>query len=230
MINVRQFYNHLQFPGHYCLQDLQTINNAYLLTIDKALSDKITVLDVGCGTGLISNLFALHYPQSQFTAIDFADSIDYARRFAKENNITNVKFIKQDFIKADLTQKYDVVICQGVLHHIPEYKLAAAKLAALTGHKLVVGVYHPWGQWLKKFFRIDYKNHMLYQDQELNPLSLSFSARQVIEMFDKFELEYSYPSSLNIVSHIESLLNYKNGGLTTYVFNNHIQPHDVCVL
>lgn len=216
---VQNFYNHLQFPGIYQADSLKTLNNAYLLTIDRALNNKQTVLDVGCGTGLITNLFALRYPHSQFTAIDFADSIDFAQSFAKANQINNVQFIKQDFDQLSTQRSYDVVICQGALHHMPNYVDAANKLVQLTDKTLIVGLYHPWGKLVKKWTRINYGNDILQQDQENHPYERSFTASDVIRMFANLDLRYSYPSHINIVSHIEALFNYKNGGLITYVFD-----------
>jgi ubiquinone/menaquinone biosynthesis C-methylase UbiE len=216
---VKNFYDNLKFPGIYLFENLTTLSNPYLLTIDRALSNGQTVLDVGCGTGLITNLFALRYPNSQFTAVDFADSIDFAKNFAKSNQINNVEFIKQDFDQLLTNRTYDVVICQGVLHHMPNYIDAANKLKHLTRKTLVVGLYHPWGKFAKKWVKINYENAILQQDQDNHPYETAFTANQVINLFDNFTLSYSYPSHINIVSHIEALFNYKNGGLTTYVFN-----------
>jgi 2-polyprenyl-3-methyl-5-hydroxy-6-metoxy-1,4-benzoquinol methylase len=218
-LSVQNFYNDLRFPGIYQADNLKTLNNPYLLTIDCALDNGQSVLDVGCGTGLITNLFAARYPDSQFTAIDFANSIDFAKNFAKTNNINNVEFVKQDFDNLSTQHQYDVVICQGVLHHMPNFADAAKKLAQLTRKTLIVGLYHPWGKLAKKWAHINYGNDILYQDQEHHPYEISFTAAQVINMFADLELMYSYPSHINIVSHFEALFNYKNGGLTTYVFN-----------
>jgi 2-polyprenyl-3-methyl-5-hydroxy-6-metoxy-1,4-benzoquinol methylase len=218
MSYVKKFYNKLQFPGPYQRKNLEHIKNRYLMTIDSVLTDGQTVLDVGCGSGLVVNLFALHYPNSQFIAIDFSDSIDYAQQFAHKNNITNVTFIKADFLEHQFTKTFDVVICQGVLHHIPEYILAANKLQQLAHDKLIVGLYHPWGKLAKQLFNINYGNEILRQDQESNPFETAFTVKQALNMFKSFILHRSYPSTINILSQIESLFNYKNGGLITYIF------------
>ena len=73
MLAVQNFYNRINFPGQYQIDQLKDISNQYLLCIDQALHNGQTVLDVGCGTGLVSNLFGIRYPDSTFTAIDFAD-------------------------------------------------------------------------------------------------------------------------------------------------------------
>jgi 2-polyprenyl-3-methyl-5-hydroxy-6-metoxy-1,4-benzoquinol methylase len=140
------------------------------------------VLDIGCGTGLVSNLMAIRHPTSEFTGIDFADSIDYATRFANENKLGNIKFERHDFTKYSNTTQFDVVICQGVLHHIPNHKTAIKKLDQLVKPNgiLILGVYHPWGKIVKKFIDIDYKNDTLFQDQENNPYEDSYNFKQVI--------------------------------------------------
>ena len=80
MNEVKEFYDQLQFPGKYTIAGLDyhspRIRNTYLKIIDDHLCNGISVLDVGCGTGLITNLFARRY-NSQFVCIDFANSVDY---------------------------------------------------------------------------------------------------------------------------------------------------------
>lgn len=224
--DIQNFYSKIQFPGHYTTQGLQyhtpVIRNKYLAEIDTALGDNLDILDVGCGTGLITNLFAQRYPSSRFTAIDFSDSVDYGQQFATDNNITNTSFKKVDFMKFESDQQYDVVISQGVLHHIPNYDLAFSKIMSLVKPNgyLVVGLYHPWGKLAKKIMSVNYQNDILYLDQEENPFETSFSVSQVKSIFSGYKLVSAYPSAINIVTAIHALFNYKNGGLATYVFQN----------
>ena len=90
---IKQFYSKLGFPGTYSFDDIkfydeEGIHNIYLKQIDSFLAHGQEVLDVGCGTGMVSNLFAYRY-RSNFTAVDFSDSIDYAREFANNHCINN---------------------------------------------------------------------------------------------------------------------------------------------
>lgn len=220
--SVQEFYNQIKFPGLYTAESLDyhhpVIRNRYLQLIDSVLDNGLNVADIGCGTGYICNFFAKKYPESEFLAVDFADSIDHAKHIAHTVKLENIEYRKKDFRKIRIIQDYDVVICQGVLHHIPEYKYMLIKLKNMVkpGGRLVLGVYHPWGKFAKQWFDIDYRNNILYQDQELNPFEISLSRSQVLELCADLALEQSYPSLFGSVA-LPSLLNYKNGGLVTYV-------------
>jgi|APCry1669190327_1035288.scaffolds.fasta_scaffold20531_2 trans-aconitate methyltransferase len=211
---VQKFYNQNQFPGPYTLKQLKDygrpIENPYLELIDQNIQGD--VLDAGCGTGLITNLFALRYPKHKFTAVDFADGINYAKTFAITYNIKNARFVRQDLHAWQPKQQYDTVICQGVLHHIPEYVPVLDKLKQTVkpGGKLILGLYHPWGKLLKKYINIDYASDVLYKDQELNPWEYSFTQRDVVNMTREFKLISKTPKRLPI-------FNSRNGGLVTYV-------------
>lgn len=222
---IKAFYSQINFPGKYTIEDLkfyneQGINNVYLKEIDRFLVDGMSVLDVGCGTGLVSNLFAIHRPNCQITSVDFSDSIDYAKSFAEKNNIINVDWIKKDFLDFKTTKRYDMIICCGVLHHIPEYERALSKMKALLkpGGKLLLAVYNKYGKILKHVFNIKYHNDILYKDQELNPFELSFTNRQVMAMCDDMTFELVTPSHSNHLVNISALFNSVNGGLALYVF------------
>lgn len=222
MNDIKKFYSHLQFPGHYTQEQLNIhrnkFSNNYLKAIDNQLQHSgPDVLDVGCGTGLISNLFAQRYPNKNFIGVDFADSIDFAQTFSLQQKINNVKFIKLDFLEFEWHDQFDLVICQGVLHHIPNANEAIAQLKMFVrpGGRLILGLYHPWGKVLKKIININYKNHILYQDQELNPYETAYNYAQVCNLFNEFKLLSAYPSILSIVS-FPAFFNYRNGGLVIY--------------
>ena len=221
---IKQFYSTINFPGRYTWEDIQFyhdegIHNIYLREINDAMRDGLDVLDIGCGTGLVSNLFASKY-KSNFTSIDFSNSIDYARSFAKATNINNIKWVKQDFLEFQTNKQYDIIICCGVLHHIPEYEKALAKIKKLLkpGGKLLLAVYNKSGKILKRFFKIKYNSDTLYQDQENNPFELSFTNRQVINMCDDLTFHHNVPSIFNHFVDLLALFNSENGGLTLYVF------------
>ncbi len=84
-----------------------------------SLSDRIKVLIAGCGTGL-QILHAQRYKNAQITAIDLSrSSLAFAQRKINELGINNVNLIQMDLLDlSKLKQKFDIVECCGVLHHM----------------------------------------------------------------------------------------------------------------
>ncbi len=220
---VKNFYSKIQFPGHYKLSDLEFydefICNRYLEIFDKELKGINTVLDVGCGTGFITNFLARRHPDIKFEAIDFSNSIDYAKQFSKQNKITNVSYFKKDFLKFDTDKTYDLIFCNGVIHHIPDYKTAVEKIKNLTNKKIILGVYNTYGKILKRLIPVNYSSNILYQDQELCPFELTFTDKEIKILFDEYKLTQIFPSVKNQFVDIANFFNHQNGGLTIYTFN-----------
>ena len=82
--------------------------------------DKPRVLVAGCGTGLqVSSL--LSWDVSSIDALDIsANSLGYANMKYKQLGIQDINFIHGDLIQyCSSGQKYDVIECCGVLHHLP---------------------------------------------------------------------------------------------------------------
>jgi len=222
--DIKDFYNRIQFPGPYTQEELKfhwpKIKNYYLKTIDRYIKNNQSIIDVGCGSGLTTNLFSQHHPGSDFTGIDIAQGVYYAQAFAINNHIKNANFYQCDLLEYPTTKKYDLVICQGVLHHIPDQLNAVKKLQELTatGGTLIVGVYHPWGKILKRFFKLNYYNSdILTQDQECNPYETSYSKKHICSLFKEFQFISAYPK----FGGLSSLLRSNSGGLTLYVWKNH---------
>lgn len=219
---IRKFYSKIQFPGSYTIDDIKFydtgIYNPYLKTLNDSIKECNSVLDIGCGSGFITNVLARQNPNAMFTAIDFCDSIDYARKFTKENRTKNIVYYKQDFLEWNPTHTYDLVICNGVLHHIPKYQEAVDKIKKIASNKLSIGIYNPYGKLAKKFFPVRYRTKILYLDQEECPFEMTFSDSEIKSMFNEYKLENVYPSLNNQLVDFYNIFNYSNGGLTLYTW------------
>jgi len=210
---VKNFYNTNPFPGPYTANSVKayTGQNRYIAFISKSIMSSRKVLDAGCGTGFIVNYLAQTYPTKNFTGVDFANSIDYALKIKEELNRPNLKFIKADLTRLETDESFDTIICQGVLHHIPDYVQTLARLQKMlhSGGIFIIGPYHPWGKRLQRLLPNDYATQTLEIDQEQHPYELSFYSRDVKKMFEDYQFVDSHPGIL---------CNWRNGGLTTYVF------------
>lgn len=220
---VKKFYNINPFPGTYTTEQLHRSgypsSNKYLRVIDQWLpAEGKSVLDVGCGTGLITNLFATK-TKNNFVGLDFSNGIKYANQYSNDCHLDNVKFVQGDFFDFPSDTKYDIIIAQSFLTHVPDSDAAVSKMKSLLNDDgiLIVGVYNKWGKILKKYFNINYHNSRLRLDQECNPYEVSFTHKHMMDMFSDMQLLQISPSIGGKFVALTSLLNSINGGLTMYV-------------
>jgi 2-polyprenyl-3-methyl-5-hydroxy-6-metoxy-1,4-benzoquinol methylase len=219
---IRDFYSEIKFPGPYNIEDFLFYDHGYtnnfLNVYDQAIQNSNTILDVGCGSGFLTNYFAYKYPNKKFVGIDFSDGIDYAKEFAKTHQITNVSYTKKNFFDAPTSKKYDCIISNGVIHHMPLYEKAIYKIKdMLEDHGvLVLGIYNKFGKLAKKFMNVTYRSELLRRDQDEAPFELSFTNSEFIKHFPEFDTAEIHPSWNNKFTDIRNLLNYHNGGLTIY--------------
>jgi glycosyltransferase involved in cell wall biosynthesis/SAM-dependent methyltransferase len=120
-----------------------------------ALPPGATILDVGCGSGWLSEYFArLGY---DVTGIDISDElIEMARdRVARvpydvdHETSVRCRFLTQDIETAPLAEKFDAVVCYDSLHHFEDERAVFRNLSAmldvggllfvLEGHKPSAG-------------------------------------------------------------------------------------------
>jgi ubiquinone/menaquinone biosynthesis C-methylase UbiE len=89
-------------------------------------NEGLDILIAGCGTGRHALNVAKYFNHVNVMAVDLSQkSLAFAYKKAKELNITNVEFKQADLTKLEaLPTQYDIVECSGVLHHIPDYKMA----------------------------------------------------------------------------------------------------------
>jgi tRNA (cmo5U34)-methyltransferase len=76
-----------------------------------------SVLDIGAGTGLLSQRILERYPESTLTLLDISENmLDMARhRFMARSNI---RFLVMDYSREDFLEKYDIVISALSIHHL----------------------------------------------------------------------------------------------------------------
>ena len=92
---------------------------AHELLIKLSLRGDEHVLDVGCGTGKITALFAEQVPDGAVLGIDFsAEMIDFAQR---EYQWPNLAFCQMDAAAIKLDAMFDVVFSNATLHWVADH-------------------------------------------------------------------------------------------------------------
>jgi ubiquinone/menaquinone biosynthesis C-methylase UbiE/Tfp pilus assembly protein PilF len=93
---------------------------------DNLFSEQLKVLIAGCGTGRHALNVAKYFNHVDVTAVDLSQkSLGFANSKALELGIKNIEFKLADLTKLKvMPNQFDIVECSGVLHHIPNYKVA----------------------------------------------------------------------------------------------------------
>jgi len=75
------------------------------------------ILDAGCGSGFSASvLFGKELNDMSYLGVDISDSISTAQERFAELNIRG-DFIKESITTMKLNEKFDIIFCEGVLHH-----------------------------------------------------------------------------------------------------------------
>ncbi len=142
------------------LHDIQSLRIRYILDVlSRKKINKIKILDVGCGGGLISE--GLSKLGAKVTGIDFVEeNIKIAKLHAKKNNLKINYFVK-DFEKEIIKDKYDVIVIFEVLEHLNNWEtfLKKIKLNLNTNGVLIISTINK--NLISKFFTIDIAENFL---------------------------------------------------------------------
>lgn len=113
---------------------LHSINPLRLAWIDEAAGLRgRTVLDVGCGGGLLAEAMARR--TTHVTGIDLASKpLGVARLHALESGVENLEYrqIATEALAAEVGAKYDIVTCMEMLEHVPDPASVVHACAQLT--------------------------------------------------------------------------------------------------
>jgi SAM-dependent methyltransferase len=108
------------------------------------------ILVAGCGTGQHAVATALRYPGGTVLAVDLSvASLAYAKRKSAELGITNIEYRQGDIlVLGALGERFDVIECSGVLHHMAQPLEGWRVLASLRrpGGRMRIGLYSEAGR------------------------------------------------------------------------------------
>ena len=251
---VTDFYKITPFPNYKDDDNKQTIlhkgnKNILAKQFKKFIGFNKKVLEVGCGTGQLSNYFAIG-TNNEIVAIDpTKESINLAKKFSKKNNITNLKFVNSDIFDDVLSTDYfDFIWCNGVLHHTKDPYKAFQIICTCLKKKgyILVGLYNKIGRlrtlirkYLSKVFGLKFieyfdptlRNLKLSEnekkswinDQYFHPIESLHTLDEVFEWFDRNEIDYidSIPSAdfENVQNYLDIFIKKSKGDKYSRLFN-----------
>lgn len=84
--------------------------------------EKLKILDVGAGNGMLTELILTEFPNAKVTMLDFSkEMLDSAQAFfeTKQIPISNINYMVKNFITDDFPDNdYDLIVSSYALHHI----------------------------------------------------------------------------------------------------------------
>ena len=181
---VKSFYDERPFPNYDDPDSDFTLQQkaergifARLLNEQVALGAK--VLEVGCGTGQLTNYLGLKWGRTVFGSDLSLNALRLGQEFKIKNSIENVLFINMNLFRPAFKQQaFDLVICNGVLHHTSDPFLGFESIARLVkdGGHIIIGLYNRYGRIPTDIRRLLFKalgTRFMFLDSRLRDPNLS---------------------------------------------------------
>ncbi|MEM2143738.1 MAG: methyltransferase domain-containing protein [Candidatus Jordarchaeaceae archaeon] len=198
-----------------------------------------SVLDIGCAQGYYAVRIASKYPQVEVKGIDVnEEKLAMASLIKKKFGLRNVTFEKIDITKAQVFQKYDLVLLLQVIEHLKDDRATLIKIRELitkNGNLIITGpnVESPMINWEKRYLSIDGHIRDGYSMKQISNIladvgfrikqiqTLSTTVGQFVEKFETyaklnlplfiFALLYPFLNSLTYLDDYINISNTANG-------------------
>ncbi|PYQ02842.1 MAG: hypothetical protein DMF82_14860 [Acidobacteria bacterium] len=157
---IKAFYEENPFPNYEGTEDVgslieKSVARGFPEMLNRSIRPNTTVLEVGGGTGQLGNFLSIANRRVLSTDLCL-NSLRLAQRFRDANGLRNVTFAQMNLFRLPLQpERFDVVICTGVLHHTADPRggfMALVPLVKPGGHVLV-GLYNRYGRVKTRFRR-----------------------------------------------------------------------------
>jgi carbamoyltransferase len=216
---VKAFYEDTPFPNYDDHDSVRSLieksrRGQYARTLDESIPYNSNVLEVGCGTGQLTNFLGISCRRVIGTDMCL-NSLRLAENFRREHGLNRVRFVQMNLFKPCFRpEQFDVVLCNGVLHHTadPWGGFQSIQRLVRPGGHIVIGLYNKYGRlmmdlrrnifrltggrgkWLDSYLRSRFtspdKRRAWFNDQYRHPHESKHTIGEVLEWFDQCGLEF----------------------------------------
>jgi len=239
---MKSFYEQTPFPDYEDLDNVSSFiqkaqRGVFAGLLNKQVPFNIRVLEVGCGTGQLSNYLGIAH-RFVFGVDMSLSSLGLAHKFKTDNNLERVGFYQMNLFRPIFKdESFPLVICNGVLHHTSEPFIGFKTIARLVkkGGYIIIGLYNRYGRLCTDIrsviFRLsgnrfkfldsrltedigEFKKNAWFLDQYKNPHASKHTIGEVLRWFDEtgFEFVNSIPKLRGRFSENEKLFKRNSRG------------------
>ena len=216
--DVKAFYEETPFPNydeHDSVRSLmeKSRRGIYAQMLNDSIPYNSTVLEVGCGTGQLSNFLGVAC-RRVIGADLCVNSLKLGDAFRRGHQLSRVRFVQMNLFRPCFAHgQFDVVLCNGVLHHTSDPKGGFQSLVPLVrpGGHIIIGLYNTYGRlatdlrrgvfrltgnrarWLDPYLRTQIgaeKRRAWFADQYQHPHESKHTMGEVLEWFDEQGLDF----------------------------------------
>ncbi|MGH7287480.1 MAG: class I SAM-dependent methyltransferase, partial [Myxococcota bacterium] len=216
---VKRFYEEHPFPNYDDHDSVRSLisksrKGIYARLLGEQLPFNSRVLEVGCGTGQLSNFLGISCRTVVGTDLCM-NSLRMAEKFRSEYGLSRVRFLQMNLFSPALRpEQFDVVLCNGVLHHTSDPVRGFRSIARLVrpGGHMVIGLYNKYGRllldsrrvlfratggrfrWIDPYLRTtpmsEGKQDAWFADQYLHPHESKHTMGELLRWFDEANFEF----------------------------------------
>ncbi len=161
---VKGFYEEHPFPNYDVGESVGSLmeksrRGVYARQLFEQIPFDARVLEVGCGTGQLSNFLGIGCRTVVGTDLCL-NSLRLAETFRSGQGLSRVRFAQMNLFRpAFAPASFDVVLCNGVLHHTADPRGGFESIARLVkpGGLIVIGLYNTYGRLLLDARRVVFR-------------------------------------------------------------------------
>jgi SAM-dependent methyltransferase/uncharacterized protein YbaR (Trm112 family) len=217
---VQAFYEENPFPNYDDLDSRESLTRKakqglFATLLDQQISRGSLVLEVGCGTGQLTNFLGLSSTRKVFGSDMCLHSLRLGSAFRDRFGVNNAAFLQMNLFRPALREDvFDVVISNGVLHHTSDPLRGFRAIGQLVkpGGLILIGLYNKIGRLPTDFRRLLFRavgdrllfldDHMRnktynqarkrawFMDQYKHPHESKHTFGEVLEWFDSNGFEF----------------------------------------
>lgn len=216
---IKSFYEKTPFPNYEDSENIGSLiqkakRGIFARLLDEQIPFNSKVLEVGCGTGQLSNFLGIAHRYIFGTDICL-NSLKLGQNFKIKNGLERVGFYQMNLFKPIFRKEsFHIVICNGVLHHTSDPFLGFQSISGLVKKEgyIIIGLYNKYGRFITDIRRLIFnlfgdsfrfldprlrkkdigglRKSTWFMDQYKNPHESKHNIGEVLKWFDQTGFEF----------------------------------------